>query len=61
MAEEQISTDSIEEYYQYIIEQLEFAEMITSTFEIKKNMLTNKTSSRCKQLAIKILNNVAHI
>jgi len=61
VTEEEMSLTGIEEYYQYIIEQLEFVEMITSCFDVKQNMLTKKTTNRCRELADKIKTNVAHI
>ena len=61
MEEESMSIDSIEKYYEYIIEQLEFLEMITSTFEIKKNSLSSKIALRCNELAEKIRENLKDI
>ena len=52
----------IEEYYQYIIGQLEFCEMITSIFiEESKASISKKTSDRCRELAGQIVNNVHKI
>ena len=61
MEEESMLIDSIEKYYEYIIEQLEFVEMITSTFEIKKNSLSSKTALRCNELAEKIKDNLENL
>ena len=61
MEEENMSVDSIEEYYKYIIEQLEFVEMITVIFKDEISSMSQETSDRCRELADKIRKNVEHI
>ena len=53
--------EQIEEYYQYIIEQLEFCRMITSIFNGEGIRITQKTSDKCRELANEIGKNVEHI
>jgi len=53
--------EQIEEYYKYIIEQLEFCEMITSIFKDEGIRVTQGTSDRCREFADKIRENVEHI
>ena len=53
--------EQIEEYYKYIVEQLEFCEMITSIFKGEGVRVTQETSDRCRELASKIEKNVEHV
>lgn len=61
MEEEKISVDSIEEYYKYIIEQLEFMETITTIFRDEISNMSQETSDKCRELADKIRKNVENI
>lgn len=53
--------EHIEEYYKYIVEQLEFCKMITSIFKGEGIRLTQETSDRCREFADEIRKNVEHI
>ena len=51
-----------EEYYEYVVEQLEFCEMITAVFGLGETIgVTQKTSNKCREFADKIRKNVEHI
>jgi len=62
--EEKVDNAGMENYYRYILEQLEYVEMITSTFSIrweKEPMISREVAQKCNQLAYRIKKNLTGI
>ena len=58
------NTLGIENYYRYIVEQLEYVEMITSTFDVRRKVnpiISREVAQKCNQLADKIKQNLEGI
>ena len=49
--------EHIEEYYEYVIEQLEFVSMITSIFGAKGQVSTKKVD-KCKEIVKEVAENI---
>ena len=66
MKKEKVDNTGMESYYRYILEQLEYVEMITSTFDVRIKVNTGQIISRevaqkCMMLADKIKENLEGI
>ena len=64
MGERTDDTLGIENYYRYILEQLEYVEMITSTFDVRRKVnpvISKEVAQKCNQLADKIKKNLEGI
>ena len=64
MGERTDDTSGIENYYRYILEQLEYVEMITSTFDVRRKVnpiISREIAQKCNQLADKIKKNLEGI
>ena len=66
MGERTDDTLGIENYYRYILEQLEYVEMITSTFDVRRKVnqgtiISREVAQKCNQLADKIKKNLEGI
>ena len=64
MEKEKIDDTGMENYYRYILEQLEYVEMITSLFSIrweKEPMISREIAQKCNLLADKIKQNLEGI
>ena len=64
MINKEVVNSGIEKYYMYIIEQLEYVEMITSTFDVRRKInpiISVEVAQKCKQLADKIKKNLEGI
>ena len=61
---EKTDNTGIENYYRYIVEQLEYVEMITSTFDVRRKInpvISKETAQKCNELADKIKKNLEGI
>lgn len=64
MKNKEIDNSGIEKYYMYIVEQLEYVEMITSTFDVRRKVnpvISKEVAQRCNRLADKIKKNLEGI
>ena len=64
MENKEVDNSGIENYYMYIVEQLEYVEMITSTFDVRRKInpiISVEVAQKCKQLADKIKKNLEGI
>jgi len=64
--EEKVDNTGMENYYRYILEQLEYVEMITSTFDVKRkvdtgSIISREVAQKCMMLADKIKKNLEGI
>jgi len=64
MEENEVDNTGMENYYRYIVEQLEYVEMITSLFDVRRKInpvIDREVAQKCMMLAHKIKQNLEGI
>ena len=66
MKGKKVDNTGMENYYRYIVEQLEYVEMITSTFDVRSKVnsgpiISREVAQKCMMLAHKIKQNLEGI